>query len=190
MDFRELVRSRRSCRAFDPRPVDRELLAQCLEAARLAPSACNSQPWHFVVVDEPALRERLARATTSALLTLNRFVSQAPVLVAIVSERAKLVAKIGGAIKGKPYSLMDVGIAAEHFCLQATELGLGACMLGWFDERSAKRLLGVPRGKRVELLIAVGHPREQNSLPGPRKPLDEMSSWNAYGVPRSRRAPE
>lgn len=133
MDFSELANKRQSDRQYQQKPVDRALLLQCLEAARVAPSACNSQPWKFVVVDEPSLVSEMASA--AAGMGMNKFAFQAPVIVAVVLEKMNLTARIGSVIKDKEYSLLDVGIAVEHFCLQASELGLGTCILGWFDEK-------------------------------------------------------
>lgn len=176
MDFSELVNKRQSDRKYQQKPVDRALLLQCLEAARMAPSACNSQPWKFVVVDEPSLVSEMASA--AAGMGMNKFAFQAPVIVAVVLEKMNLTARIGSVIKDKEYSLLDVGIAVEHFCLQASELGLGTCILGWFDEKKVRKLLKIER-RRVPLLVTVGYPD------GPvrkkvRKTLDEMSGWNVY----------
>lgn len=176
MDFSELANKRQSDRKYQQKPVDRALLLQCLEAARVAPSACNSQPWKFVVVDEPSLVSEMASA--AAGMGMNKFAFQAPVIVAVVLEKMNLTARIGSVIKDKEYSLLDVGIAVEHFCLQASELGLGTCILGWFDEKKVRKLLKI-EGRRVPLLITVGYPG------GPvrkkvRKKLDEMSCWNVY----------
>lgn len=177
MEFSELILKRQSDRKYAPRPVAREHIVKCLEAARMAPSACNSQPWKFVVVDDRAKLMQISEAAIG--LGMNRFTVQVPVLVAVVQERMNLEAKAGSLVKGKDYSLMDLGLAIENFCLQATELGLGTCIMGWFDEKKVKKVLGVPSGRRVQLLIALGYPdgpvREKI-----RKSLDEMSSWNEY----------
>ena len=181
MSFLDLVRARRSVRSYDPaRPVEREKLDRCLEAARLAPSACNAQPWRFVVVDDPAVRERVARETFGALVSFNHFSLQAPVLVVCVADEGKLAPRIGGFFKGRRYSGMDMGIAAAHFCLQAVEEGLGTCMLGWFDEKGVRRALGIPEPKRVGLLITVGYPAEAQARPRSRKPLDHVRAYNRY----------
>ena len=132
MDFSELVQKRQSDRKYERRPVDRDLVVRCLEAARLAPSACNSQPWKFVVVDDPDLVKQVGEAAAS--LGMNGFAHEVPVIVAVVLEKMNLTARIGSVIKDKEYSLLDVGIAVEHFCLQAAVLGLGASIMGWFDE--------------------------------------------------------
>ena len=176
MDFSELVNKRQSDRRYQQKPVDRALLLQCLEAARVAPSACNSQPWKFVVVDEPSLVSEMASA--AAGMGMNKFAFQAPVIVAVVLEKMNLTARIGSVIKDKEYSLLDVGIAVEHFCLQASELGLGTCILGWFDEKRVRKLLKIER-RRVPLLITVGYP-DSPVRKKVRKKLDEMSCWNVY----------
>lgn len=99
--------------------------------------------------------------------------------MAVVLEKMNGMARIGSAIKNKDYSLIDIGIAVNQFCLQAAELGLGTCIIGWFDEKKIKKLLGVERKKRVPLLITVGYSmagrREKN-----RKPAEVISSWNQY----------
>lgn len=177
MDFMELVNKRQSDRRYDAtRKVDRAMVRTCLEAARLAPSACNSQPWKFVVVDDPVLHAQMAEA--AAGMGMNKFAKDAPVIVAVVLEKMNLTARIGSVIKDKEYSLLDVGIAVEHFCLQATALGLGTCILGWFDEKKVNRLLGIGK-RRIPLLITLGYATGETRKKS-RKSLDEMSSWNAF----------
>lgn len=176
MNFTDLVKTRQSCRKYTAQPVPHDWLVQCLEAARLAPSACNSQPWKFVVIDDPELLTGMRAAASG--MGMNRFAAEAPVIVAVVLEKMNLLARFGSVLKDKEYSLLDVGIAVEHFCLQAAELGLGTCIMGWFDEKKAAKLLQV-KNRRIPLLISVGFSdarlREKS-----RKSLDEMSSWNRY----------
>ena len=176
MEFSELILKRQSDRKYQDKPVARELIIKCIEAARVAPSACNSQPWTFVVVDEPVLCAEMASAAAS--IGRNNFVAQAPVIVAVVQERMNLSARIGCAIKDKEYSLLDIGIAVEHFCLQAAELGLGTCILGWFDEKKVRKLLGVKK-RRIPLLISLGYSNCETRNKT-RKPIDRMSCWNKY----------
>lgn len=177
MNFTELVKKRQSDRRYqEGRRVAREDLIRCLEAARCAPSACNSQPWKFVVVDDAALLPSMAAA--AAGMGMNKFAAQAPAIVAVVLEKMNLTARIGSVIKDKEYSLLDVGIAVEHFCLQAAELGLGTCILGWFDEKKVARLLGV-KNRRIPLLIIVGYAAGE-TREKQRKALEEISSWNHY----------
>ena len=162
---------------YAPQPVAREHIFQCLEAARMAPSACNSQPWKFVVVDDESILKQVSDAAIG--LGMNKFTAQVPVLVAVVQEEMNLSAKAGARIKEKDYSMMDLGMAVENFCLQAAELGLGTCIMGWFDEKRIKQILGVPDSRRVQLLISLGHPSSPTRVKA-RKPLDEISSWNKY----------
>ncbi|BDI75732.1 NAD(P)H nitroreductase [Paraprevotella clara] len=176
MNLFELIQKRQSDRKYESRPVSREMVMKCLEAARLAPSACNSQPWKFVVVDDVALLPQMGAA--AAGMGMNGFAREVPVIVAVVLEKMNLTARIGSVIKDKEYSLLDVGIAVEHFCLQAAELGLGTCIMGWFDEKKVKKLLGI-KGKRVPLLISLGYPAGETRKKA-RKSLEEMSSWNQY----------
>ena len=180
MTFLDLVGRRYSVRRYADGAVPREAIDRCLEAARLAPSACNSQPWRFVVVDDPAKRQALADAALKGPSKFNHFAFEAPVWVCVVSARQKVAAKLAGIVKRKDYSLMDIGIAAEHFCLQATEEGLGTCMLGWFDERKVKKLLEIPKTKRVELIITLGYPVDDTIPEKNRKKTDEMSSFNRH----------
>ncbi|MBC8394595.1 MAG: nitroreductase family protein [Bacteroidales bacterium] len=181
MNFLELVQKRQSCRAYDPtRPVEKEKLDRCIETVRLAPSACNSQPWKLVIVDDPELKNKIAAAADSRLLGFNHFAKDSPILVVVVREAPNLTSKIGTLLKDKPYTIMDVGIAAEHFCLQATSEGLGSCMMGWFDENKVKELLGIPMKKRAELIISLGYPLDDKLRKKIRKPVEEICSFNGY----------
>jgi nitroreductase len=180
MNFLELVNKRYSVRNYSQTPVVRETIAKCIEAARLAPSACNSQPWKFIVVDEPGLKIDVAKAAFEGVLNVNHFAFKAPVLILIVSQRQKLLAKIGSIVKRKNFSLMDIGIAAEHFCLEAAEQGIGTCILGWFNEKKVKKTLGIPKNKRLELIISAGLSADEK-VPGKiRKKPEEITSYNKY----------
>ena len=129
------MRSRRSIRFFKDKPVEKEKIQKIVEAVHVAPSACNSQPWKLIIVDKPELKNEVAKATFSKTVSFNKFALEAPVIAVLVIEKAKLIAQIGGSIKNQEYPQYDIGIAAEHFCLQAADLGLGTCMIGWFDEK-------------------------------------------------------
>jgi len=180
MNFIDLVRRRESARRYADRPVEREKIELCLEAARLAPSTSNSQPWRFIVVDEPALKSTVAAETVAPFRAFNTFTDQAPVLVAVLKDRANIEAKTGKVLRRFDYALIDIGIATEHFCLQAAELGLGTCILGWFDEKAMKKLLHVPLRRRIYLMIALGYPGENQVRPKRRKGLDQIRSYNHY----------
>jgi nitroreductase len=184
MSFLELAQKRQSVRDYlSDRAVEREKIERCLEAARLAPSTSNSQPWSFVVVDDPQLRRAVAAATFSGLLSFNRFAAAAPVMVVVVTEPpvlSRTYVRLATGLKKRPYHMLDVGMAAEHFCLQAADEGLGSCMLGWFDERAVKRVLGIPERRRVDLVITLGYPAAGTERPKKRKTLDRIRSYNRY----------
>lgn len=180
MDFLELVKHRQSTRAYDTtRLVDREIISRILEAARLAPSACNAQPWHFIVVDEPELKNKVADAASARLLGMNHFTKQAPVHIVIVEEKVNISSGIGGIVKDKHFAFLDIGIAAAHICLAAEAEGLGSCILGWFNETKMKKLLGIPNNKRVVLDVVIGYP-VQGLREKRRKPISEIVSYNSY----------
>lgn len=178
--FNKLVQSRQSDRAYNTRPVESDKIIRILEAARLAPSACNAQPWHFIVVDEPELKNKLADAAASRILGINHFTKQAPVHIVIVMEPANLNSNFGSLVKDKTFPLIDIGIAAEHICLAAKAEGLGSCMLGWFDEPAVKKLLGIPKSRRVPLIITIGYPATEEIRPKRRKNFDDLVSFNKY----------
>lgn len=177
--FLSLAEKRESVRRYQDKEVEREKITKIIEACRISPSACNSQPWKFVVVDEPELKNRLAKTTYDFVAQFNRFVPRAPVIVALVIERPTWFANIGGKMKEKDFSFIDNGIVASYFCLQAAELGLGTCMLGWFNEKKAKKMLNIPENKRISLLITLGYPAKDNRKKI-RKSLNEIYSYNSY----------
>jgi len=181
MALLDLIKQRKSIRGFLDKPVEREKIQTCLEAARLAPSACNSQPWRFIVVDDRQLKTRLCKAAFGGIYSINSFCQTAPAIVVVISEKSKFLARIGGLFRGTKYYLLDVGIACEHFVLQAEDLGLGTCWIGWFDEGAVKSVLNIPRGKKVDILIALGYyERDKVSPEHDREPLDKIASFNSY----------
>lgn len=181
MKFNELILRRQSDRLYLNKPIDREIVHRCIDAGRLAPSASNSQPWTFIVIDDIELKDKVSKKTFGPLKSFNKFVPQAPVIVAIVMEKPKVITELGGRIKNKEYPLMDIGIAAEHICLQAAEEGLGSCMLGWFDERAIKSLLNVPNNKNIPLLITLGYtPQGYKHRKKIRKSFEKVVRYNSY----------
>jgi nitroreductase len=181
MDFVQLIRERQSVRGYADRPVEKEKLDLLVEAVRLAPSASNAQPWKLIMVDEPVLRGEIAQATFSPAISFNRFVPQAPVIAVLTIERTRTITQIGGWLKDREYQLIDIGIAAEHLCLQAADIGLGTCMIGWFNEKKIKTLLKIPRGTRIGLLVTIGYPSEGYPLrPKVRKDAGEITGSNHY----------
>ena len=176
ISFAELAKKRQSDRKYKDQAVEREKIIQCLETARISPSANNSQPWKFIVVDDFEKKEQIAECSIG--LGMNKFTHQCPVIGAVVLEKQNFMSTIGSMIKNKDYSLFDIGIAVNQFCLQAADLGLGTCIIGWFDEKKIKKILGV-RNRRIPLLISVGYP-DAPIRDKVRKPLEMMSSWNEY----------
>lgn len=176
----ELFNKRQSVRSYLTQPVETEKLQRCIEAARLAPSACNAQPWKFIVVDNPELKNKIADFTTTKMIPMNHFTKQAPVHVVVVMEKPNFSSKMGEIIRDKPFTLIDVGIASLQFCLQATAEGLGTCMLGWFNEKKVKKLLNIPSSLRAVLIITVGYPASDEVRTKYRKTTEQMSSINSY----------
>src|SRR5512133_2462018 len=115
----DLIKSRQSDRKYSAKPIEKEKLERIVEAGRMAPSACNAQPWKFIVVDNAELVNKVAEAASAKLIGMNSFVGQAPVILVIVRESPNFSSKVGAIIKRKDYSLIDIGIAAENICLQA-----------------------------------------------------------------------
>lgn len=154
--FLELAQARQSDRSFEPgRKIDREVLERIIEAGRIAPSACNGQPWHFTVVTSDELLPQVARATSS--LGMNKFVKDASALVLITHESTNITSRLGCGIKDKDFPMMDLGIASAYITLAAEDEGIGSCILGWFDEKKIKQLTGIPEKKRLMLIVALGY---------------------------------
>jgi len=181
MHFSELIKTRQSVRAYRNRPIEEEKISQLIEAVRLAPSASNAQPWRLIIVTDAEIKTQVARATYSTLISFNKFAQEAPILAVLTIEKTKLVTQIGARLKDREFSLIDIGIAAEHFCLQAAELGLGTCMLGWFDEAAIKKFLHIPEKIRIGLVITLGYATEAYPLRQKTRKTDkEMCRFNRY----------
>ena len=176
--FLELVQTRQSDRAYEAgKPIEREVLDRILEAGRLAPSACNGQPWHFTVVTEPALLHDVAKATSS--IGLNRFVKDSAALILITLEPTNITSRLGCNIKDKDFPIMDLGIAASYITLAAEDEGVGSCILGWFDEKKIKELVGIPQNKRLMLIVSLGYTSKPKRKKV-RKEFDKVVSYEKY----------
>jgi nitroreductase len=175
----DLIISRQSDRKYSDKQIEKDKLDRILEAGRMSPSACNAQPWKFIVVNDPELVLKVADAASAKLIGMNGFVAQAPVIIVIVREKPNMSSKVGATIKDKDYSLFDIGIATENICLQAKAEGIGSCIIGWFDEKTIRKLLGIPNSKRVELIITIGYSLSEQREKR-RKPADETVSYNKY----------
>jgi len=166
--FLELVKKRRSCRDYSDAPVPDELLQNCIEAARLAPSACNKQPWRFMIVKDCELRRRICSEGLLPGLPMP-WIKNAPVIVVLCSETSVFTHVIAPLISKVQYHLIDIGIAGEHFVLAAEAQGLSTCWIGWFNEKKVRKSLNLPRSLKVLSLISLGYPAN------PSKQNDEKS---------------
>lgn len=178
MELIELIKSRRSVRKFQQQPVERDKILKCIEAARYAPSAEHSQPWRFLVIDDPETKEKLVKHAFAGVYRATLWAAKAPVLVVILAELDILANRIGKQITGINYYLIDVGIAGEHFVLQAQELGLGTCWIGWFSAKGVRKALGLPRKYRPASIIALGYPDVKKFKEKIRKEPEEICWFN------------
>lgn len=170
MNFMEIARNRQSCRAYDTtRAVEPEKLQAILEAARLAPSSCNGQPYHLTVCRGEAV-QKIAKATAGP--GINKFVDQAPVLIVISEKPYGKFAAMGASLKNNDYRSMDIGIAAAYLTAEATVQGLGTCILGWLDDAPIRQICGLDQP--VRLVITVGYPKDPTVRAKKRKDLTEL----------------
>ncbi len=172
MNFTEIALARQSCRSYDEaRPVEQEKLNAILEAGRLAPSACNGQPYRFTVCRGEKAKEA-ARLTVGAA-GMNKFAVQAPVMIVISEEEYVKSAALGAKIKNNDYRSMDIGIACAYLTAEAAAQGLSTCILGWFDDEKVRALCGLDRP--VRLMITLGYAKEGDPLrEKKRKAMDEL----------------
>lgn len=178
MSVKELIEQRRSIRRYLDKHVEREKILLCLEAARLAPSADNVQPWRFLVVDDPELRDRLAQEVFSGIYSVSRFAAKAPVLIVSLARLDIIANRIGKQIQGVHFYLLDVGIAGEHIVLQAEELGLGTCWIGWFNKRKTRKILSIPKKYKIVSLLSLGYYEKRPKREQKRKSLEDIAWFN------------
>ena len=171
-DFLELCLLRQSCRDYADKPVEHEKLVRCIEAARLAPSACNAQPWSFVVVEDPKIVPEVAKS--SQQLGINDYISGARAFIVALEEHAVLMPKLRPLLDSQYFAKGDLGAAVLSICLQAASMGLGTCILGIYDRDRLRELLGIPLEKQFRGLIAVGYPAPDKVRNKVRKPLEEI----------------
>jgi nitroreductase len=176
--FQKILGGRRSIRRFLPTPVEPGKLRACLEAARIAPSAHNVQPWRFIVVDDPGLKDRLAEAAFSGIYAGSKFAARAPVLLVLLARPGQAAVRLGSLIQGVPYFLLDIGIAGEHVVLQAEELGLATCWMGWFDYRKARKVLNIPRTFKLVAMMPLGYAEKRPQREPPRRSYEDIVSFN------------
>lgn len=173
MDVFEAVKKRRSIRRYLPNPVSKSILKRILEAGRLAPSASNLQPWHFIVVTDPKKRKALSAGRSA------KFLTKSPVVIVGCGNRAA----------SPKWYIVDTTIALENMVLVATEKGIGTCWIGSFNEESFKDLLKIPKEFTVVAMLSVGYPKDSLQISGkaarlvkPRKKIGEISSAEEFGT--------
>ena len=173
MDFQQLIRQRESCRSYDEtKSVEEDKLQRILEAVRLAPSACNGQPYHLTVCRGACAKEA-ALATRG--MGLNKFATQAPVVIVISEMPYVKTAALGAKLKGNDYRSIDIGIVAAYLTAAATEEGLSTCILGWLDDEKLRKLCDVQGA--VRLVITLGYPSTDTVRDKKRKELSELVSY-------------
>lgn len=178
--LQKLIQGRRSIRKYEDRPVERGKILTCIEAARLAPSAENVQPWRFIVIDDPEEKQKFSQAVFSGIYTPTRFAVRAPVIIAVLAKKDLLANTIGKQIQGTSWYLIDIGIAGEHLVLQAEELGLATCWIGWFNAKKARSFLRVPVSYKVVALIAMGYGASQHLSQQKRQSQDKILWFNTF----------
>lgn len=177
--FQLLIEGRRSIRRYTDKPVEREKILACLEAARLAPSADNSQPWRFLVLDDPDLKDRFCDAVFSGIYSISKFAKGAPVQIVILARLDLIAHRVGKLIQDIHFHLLDIGIAGEHIVLQAAELGLGTCWIGWFNIRKARKFLQIPRAYKIASMISMGYYEHKPTRTKKRHTLEEIVWFNS-----------
>lgn len=173
MNFYEIAQTRQSCRSYDPaRPVEEEKITAILQSARLAPSACNGQPYLFTVCRGEAAKA-VAKATQG--MGMNKFATDAPVLLVVSEMPYVKSAALGAKVKGNDYRSIDIGIAAAYITAEACAQGLGSCILGWLDDEKIRQICHL--NGAVRLVITIGYAKEGDKLRDKkRKSLEELVS--------------
>ena len=179
--FQNLVQNRRSIRKYLEKPVEREKVLTCLEAARMAPSADHVQPWRFLVIDEPELKKKVTDEVFYGIYSKTKFAAKAPVIIVMLAKLDVVANRIGKQIQGIHYYFIDMGIAGEHIVLQAEELGLGTCWIGWFSTRKTRKLLNIPRKYKIVSLLSIGYCESRPTKEKKRKSLSEIAWFNKIG---------
>lgn len=183
MDFLTMMQTRKSCRAYQDKPVSREDLLKIVEAGRLTPSGCNSQPWKFIVVDEKEAKEKLCDAiVVENGMTGAPWRAQVPAFIILCEMEAMVKPSIVEHYKTtQRFAQGDIGAACMNMCYMAMELGLSTCMIGMNDQKKMEEYFGIPEGHEARLVLAIGYSAETNPATNKiRKPLEEVCSFNQW----------
>lgn len=168
----EIIKKRRSIRKYKTKPVENEKINKVLEAARLAPSANNQQPWHFILVTKPEAKESLR----AAFKPERQWLMQAPAIIVACADPKKAWKRNDG----EEYWKVDAAIAMQNLVLAATELGLGTCWIAVFNEKAVKKALNIPKHIRVVAMTPLGYPDEDKGPVTDRKTLNEIVHFEKW----------
>ena len=179
----DVIKIRRSVRAYLDKPVETKLIEEIIEAARLSPSACNSQPWRFIVVTDKNIKNQITDKVLGGIFVPNSWAKTAPVIIAVCAELSFVPHTVTSKLyfKRTQLHLLDIGIAIEQLVLKATELGLGTCIIGWFNGRVLRKLLNIPKSIQTIALITLGYPEEPLTVNQKTKhPLNKILFFDKY----------
>jgi nitroreductase len=183
MDFLDVMRQRKSCRSYQAgRPVAREDLVKIVEAGRLTPSGCNSQPWKFLVIDSPEAKEKLCDAiVTNEGMTGAPWRREVAAFIVLVEQPAKVMpAVVDHYHDTQRFAQGDIGAACMNMCHEAFSLGLGTCIIGVNEQSKMEKHFGIPHGSEARLVLAVGYATDPAPVPKVRKPLEEVCCFNRW----------
>ena len=171
MNFAEIAQNRQSCRSYDAsREVEQEKLDAILASARLAPSACNAQPYHITVCKGDA-----AKAAAKAVqgMGMNKFTNDCPLMLVISEAPYNATAALGAKVKDNDYRSIDIGIMTAYLTAEATAQGLSTCILGWLDDKELRKICGIE--EKVRLVVSLGYAKAQDKLrTKKRKDMDDL----------------
>lgn len=171
--FFELVQKRVSCRSYTEKQLSEEDIKLILESARLAPSACNKQPWRFAVVRDKEVKTKLIKEGCIWGINMD-WAIKAAIIIVLGMKKSLITHKIAPQISKIDYSLIDMGIVGEHIVLQATELGLGTCWIGWIKPDKIRKIVSWEKDIKPVSLITIGYPSDDSTKPKQRFPLEEL----------------
>lgn len=173
MNFSEIANARQSCRSYDEKMVEQEKIDAILEAARLAPSACNGQPYHFTVC-----RGQVAKDVAAACMGMgmNKFADQAPIMLVVSEMPYVKSAAVGAKLKKNDYRSIDIGIAVAYLTAEATAQGLSTCILGWLDDAKIRNICDLEQ--QVRLVVTLGYAKETDALRNKkRKSMEQLVAY-------------
>jgi nitroreductase len=178
MELMEVIRLRKSVRKYTDQTIERQKIEECVEAARLAPSADNMQPWRFIVIDEPEMKKEYVHFVCRGVYRKTRFIQNAPALIVVLAKLNLAVHRLGKLVTRINIHLIDIGIAGEQLVLRAQEMGIGTCWINFFNVKRAERFLGLPHTHKVVSTIAMGYPAEGATTDRPNLPMKKILFFN------------